>query len=108
MMKGESPSASTGPATLGLTRKLRARKRRLERLEEMNRSTHTAETVWERMVASAAPRTPISSAKMKMGSRTMLSAAPMQTVSMAVLAKPCAETNWFIPSAICTLIVPIR
>ena len=44
------------------------------------------------MVAIAAPRTPSPSPKMKMGSRTMLSPAPMSMMIIAVLARPSERT----------------
>ena len=47
------------------------------------------------MVASAAPRTPICRAKMKIGSRMMLQIAPVRTVIMLILVKPCAVIKQF-------------
>ena len=70
------------------------------------RTTHTADTACDRMVASAAPRTPMFSAKIKTGSRMMLSTAPMRTVSMLVRENPCAVMKAFRPSATCTAMVP--
>lgn len=53
-----------------------------------NFSTHTAEQPWAITVASAAPRTPMSRAKMKTGSSTMLTTAPRPTVIIPVRPKP--------------------
>ena len=62
----------------------------------------------ERIVASAAPLTPIWNTKIKIGSRTIFRAAPMSTEPIAVFDCPCAVINGFSPSTICTQIVPIR
>ena len=50
-----------------------------------NRSTQSAEMPCEITVASAAPFTPMSSAKIKMGSKRMFRIAPIKTVSIPVL-----------------------
>ena len=52
--------------------------------------THTADTACEITVASAAPRTPRPSTKMNSGSRAVFKSAPMSTVFMLTVAKPCA------------------
>ena len=58
------------------------------------------------MVANAAPRTPISNTKMNSGSRAILMAAPITTVSMAKVENPWAVTKEFSPSASSTEIDP--
>ena len=73
-----------------------------------NFSTQAAEQAWERMVARAAPFTPRSSAKMKMGSSTIFTTAPRATVSMPITEKPWALMKGFIPSPIITNRVPSR
>ena len=65
---------------------LLSRSRRMAFFPVRNRRTHTAEQAWARMVARAAPSTPMS--KIKTGSRTMFTMAPRPTVSIPVLAKP--------------------
>ena len=69
-------------------------------------TAHTAERNWERMVARAAPCTPMPNTKIKMGSSTMLVTAPMSTVIMPLRPKPWALMNWFMPRLIMTNILP--
>ena len=59
------------------------------------------------MVASAAPCTPISKAKIKIGSRMIFMTAPMTTDIIPILANPCAVMNIFMPSVSWTKMVPI-
>ena len=59
-------------------------------------------------VAIAAPATPISRTKMKIGSRMMFVTAPIRTESMPFLLKPCVMMNWFMPVAISAKTVPSR
>ena len=61
---------------------------------------------WEIMVARAAPRTPMCSPNIRIGSRMMLQTAPMSTVSMPVFAYPWALMNALSPRASCTKMVP--
>ena len=68
--------------------------RRLNR----NRSVYMAEQTCESTVATAAPRTPISSAKMQTGSSAILTAAPSMTDRIAVPEKPWLITIWFSPT----------
>ena len=82
--------------------------RRPDFLLHRNAITHTAEMNWDATVAMAAPLTPMSSPKIRMGSRMMLLSAPMATVSMLVFAKPCAEIKGFNPRGSCTNRVPHR
>ena len=72
------------------------------------RSTHAALTAWLKMVARAAPFTPSPSPKMRRGSSTRFSTAPMSTLSMATVDCPWAEMKVFRPSANCTNTVPHR
>ena len=74
--------ASTGARMLQRRRRQRAWSRSLVRLPRRKERTHRAETPWARMVARAAPFTPMPNPKMKMGSSTMLVTAPMTTVAM--------------------------
>ena len=60
------------------------------------------------MVARAAPGTPISKAKIKMGSSMILSAAPSTVVSIPILGSPWALINWFIPVLTMAKGVPSR
>ena len=53
-------------------------------------STHTALTAWLITVAMAAPRTPIPSTKIKMGSKMVLSTAPAVMQSMEYRGLPSA------------------
>ena len=71
-------------------------------------STHTAEHPWAITVAQAAPCTPRSSQKMKMGSSTMFTTAPSPTVIIPTRPKPWALINGFMPSPIITNTVPNR
>ena len=75
-------------------------------LPRRNARTHTQDTACDITVATAAPLTPMLSAKINRGSSTMFNTAPMSTVYMPVLAKPCAVMKAFRPSVICTKIVP--
>ena len=69
-------------------------------------STQVQDNACDKIVARAAPRTPIPNTKMKIGSRIIFAAAPIITESMPVFAKPWAVINAFIPSVSCTKIVP--
>ena len=69
---------------------------------------HSADRNWERMVARAAPCTPMWNTKMKMGSSTMLVTAPMATVIMPLRPKPWALMNWFMPRLTMTNRLPHR
>ena len=108
MMKGATPSEAMRPTMRPQGFMLARRMRMTLRLEHRKLKTHSALTAWDRMVARAAPRTPIPSTKMKMGSSTMFSTAPMSTLSMAVVALPWALMKAFSPSASCTNTVPSR
>ena len=55
----------------------------------------------------AAPRTPMSSAKMNTGSSTMFITAPSSTENIALRAKPCAVTKEFMPVASRANTVPV-
>ena len=79
---------------------------RMARRPVRNFSTHAAEHPWEITVAMAAPRTPISRPKIKMGSSTMFTSAPTVTVTMPILLNPWALIKGFIPRPIITKTVP--
>ena len=107
MIKDAAPSATQG-------RKYCARRRIFSFLSRSsvffprrNVQTQTHDTPCERMVAKAAPLTPMWNTKMNSGSRTMLHTAPIRTVSMPVFAKPCAIMKAFMPSVSWTKIVPM-
>ena len=71
-----------------------------------NRRIHTALTAWLSTVAMAAPATPRSSAKIRMGSRMILMTAPMTVVSMLILAKPWVVIKGFMPMTTSTKTLP--
>ena len=89
-MKGEAPSARAGSTTLARGRRSSRRRCHLVFFPVRNFSTHTADTAWDKMVARAAPCTPMPKAKMKMGSSTVLRMAPMSTVFIPTTVKPWA------------------
>ncbi len=66
----------------------RARIFRMVFLPIRKETTQRQEIAWEMMVARAAPRTPMSNPKIRMGSRTILVTAPISTESIAVREKP--------------------
>ena len=90
MIKGESPRARQGSTTAARGRRFSFRRRHLVLRPVRNRSTHAADTAWERMVAKAAPRTPSPKPKMKMGSKMVFKIAPMSTVRMLTVVNPWA------------------
>ena len=100
------PSATHGRMSLGETKRFWRRRCKNAFFPHRNDSTHAHESPCESTVASAAPRTPMSSAKMNTGSRMMFAAAPMSTVYMPTLAKPCAVMKAFMPSVSSTKSVP--
>ena len=106
MTNTEEPRARLGRMMFLRSFMLHARRRRVVFLPNRKASTQAQDMAWEMMVASAAPCTPIPRAKIKMGSRMMLAAAPMSTESMPVWAKPWAVINMFMPSVSCTKMVP--
>ena len=106
MMNGAQPSATHGSSTAGSSRRFCRRMDSVARRLHRNHSTNAQEIICEITVASAAPRTPMERPKMKIGSSTMLHTAPMATVSMPVLAKPCAVMKAFSPIVSCTNSVP--
>ena len=107
MMNGETPSPMLGRMTGAESFRFFTRIRRVLFFEVRKTRTHTKETACDRMVASAAPCTPMWKPKIKMGSRMMLQTAPMATVHIPVMAKPCALMNAFSPREIWTKIVPM-
>ena len=73
-----------------------------------NVKVHKAAINCEIIVASAAPLTPIPRMKINTGSRIRLHAAPIDTVSIPVLANPCALIKELRPRLDITKIVPQR
>ena len=108
MMKGETPRARTGAKTFQSSRANRRWSRSLVRLPRRNHTTHTADTAWAVMVARAAPCTPMLKPKMRMGSSTMLTTAPMSTVAMPTVEKPWAVMKKLRPRESSTKMVPER
>ena len=107
MIKDAAPSAMHGRKNFGRRRIFSFLSRSSVFFPRRNAHTQTHDTPCERMVAKAAPRTPMWNTKMNSGSSTMLQTAPISTVSMPVFAKPCAVMNAFIPSVSWTKIVPM-
>ena len=87
---GESPSAIHGNTIFASTCRFSRFKYQRVFFPVRNVITHTADTACEITVASAAPRTPRPSTKMNSGSRAVFKSAPMSTVFMLTVAKPCA------------------
>ena len=81
---------------------------RPDRSEHKKPTTHTALTAWDKMVARAAPFTPMRNTKMNSGSSRIFSTAPMSTEHMAGMAFPWALIKVFRPRESCTKIVPSR
>ena len=106
MIKVAAPNATQGRMIPGFRFRFFRRSRRIVVLPIRKLSTHTQEAAWDRMVASAAPRTPILRAKMKMGSRMILHTAPISTLNIPCLAKPWAVIKAFMPSVSWTKMVP--
>ena len=88
MMKGDSPSARHGSSTLKSIFRCLFLILSTVMFPVRNLRTHNADTAWDIMVASAAPFTPMSSPKMKIGSSTIFSTAPTSTVIMLIFANP--------------------
>ncbi len=88
IVKPDSPSARICLTRPPSNRIKEIFNRRIAFLPPKNHSTHTADTNWERIVAAAAPCTPISSTKIKTGSSIRFKKAPITTVSIPVFANP--------------------
>ena len=71
-----------------------------------NHRTKAALTYWLITVAMAAPATPKSNTKMKMGSKTIFVTAPSIVVIIEKLLNPCALRNGFRPRVINTKTLP--
>ena len=85
MRKGGKPI----PATRSMReRSGRSRPMRMGGLRKRNQRLNAQLKNWERTVATAAPATPMSRAKMNTGSRTMLATAPMRTAAMPTVLYP--------------------
>ena len=106
IIKGETPSATTGRRIFGLNRIFLGRIFKMLRLDVRNFSTQIQEMAWERMVAQAAPATPMLKPNINIGSSMILITAPMITVSILVLAKPWADMKLFSPMVTVTKNVP--
>ena len=101
------PRPTQGRMSRGLCRKFCTRSFRTLFLLNRNSTTHRHDTPCETMVASAAPRTPMPSLKIRIGSSTILHTAPISTVSIPSRAKPWAVMNAFMPSVSWTKTVPM-
>ena len=106
MTKPEVPRLKMRLTRPAWSRRADSRSLRMAFFPVRNFSTHRAEHPWEITVARAAPRTPMSSMKIKMGSSTMLTAAPTATVIMPIRLNPWALMKGFIPRLIITNRVP--
>ena len=106
MMKGEMPRPRQGRMVSFSSFILAVFSFRMDFLPVRNRRIHRADTIWLITVAMAAPATPRSRAKIRMGSRAMLITAPMTVVSMEMLAKPWVVMKVFIPMTISTEMLP--
>ena len=62
-----------------------------------NRITHQVARIWEITVATAAPRTPMFSPKIRRGSSTTFTAAPAAMVIIPVRPKPWQLIKPFMP-----------
>ena len=107
MINVAEPRATQGNTSAGAMRIFSFFSRSMVLGPVRNRSTQTQERHWEIMVARAAPRTPIFSAKINSGSSTILATAPISTVRIPIWAKPCAVMKAFMPSVNCTNTVPM-
>ena len=81
-------------------------RRRLACLENKNFNTQQQEKNCEIIVAKAAPATPISITKIKIGSKIIFVIAPIIIDNIPILGKPCALIYPFIPEVIIEKIVP--
>ena len=106
MIKGDKPRARQGSTTLARGRRFSRRRRHLVLGPVRNRSTHAADTAWDRMVAMAAPRMPSAGRpnqpKIRMGSSTRLVTAPATSVSMLpkVLPTDCKNRWYMVPTKV--------
>ena len=69
---------------------------------------HRADSICERMVARAAPLTPMWKTKIKTGSSTILVTAPKSTVIIPTVPKPWELIKLFMPRPVMTKILPMR
>ncbi len=88
---GVSPSARMRPVRRFFTPL--SPRRMITRPPHRKRSTKPHDTIWEITVASAAPFTPMEQPNIRIGSRTILMAAPTATEAMPTLAKPWQMIN---------------
>ena len=108
IMKGDTPKANMERIIFRSSPIYRFSKGREARREKRKLTTHTALHAWESTVAKAAPFTPMSNQKIKIGSRMMFNKAPIRTENMAMAGRPCALIKLFNPVDISTNIVPKR
>ena len=106
MINGAAPRPIQGSMISFLILKFSFFSLRTVSFPDRKRIAQTALIACERTVASAAPCTPISNPKIKIGSRTIFVTAPITTVIMLILENPCAAIKAFSPSVSCTKIVP--
>ena len=106
MMNGDTPKANVAPMIL-LSGRIYLRSILNVALREVRKcNTHQALQACERMVAKAAPFTPMPNTKMNSGSRPMFSSAPMTTEHMAMPGLPCVLMKVFSPTETSTNNVP--
>jgi hypothetical protein len=108
MMNGEIPKANIESTILRSSLIYRLSKGKEARLEKRKLNTHMALQACDRIVASAAPFTPISNQKMKIGSNTIFNKAPIKTEHIAIDGRPCALIKAFKPVDISTNRVPSK
>ena len=106
MIKAAAPKAMQGSSRRKPGKRFSFFSRRKVFSPRRKKITHAHEMPCERMVASAAPRTPIFSPNINRGSNAMLATAPISTVYMPILAKPWAVIKAFIPKVSSTNSVP--
>ena len=106
IMNGASPSATHGASSFQFSRSRRRFRCSIVCLPVRKRRTNAALTACEITVASAAPCTSMWKTKMNSGSSSVFSTAPISTVIIPALEKPCAVMNGFKPRDSCTNTVP--
>ena len=84
------------------------RSRRIVLFPVRNAMIHAADRNCDRMVARAAPLTPMWNTKINMGSSMMLLTAPSSTVIMPTVPNPWELMKLFMPRPVITKILPIR
>ena len=108
MINGETPNANIENTICRSNFIYRFSKGNEACLENKNPNTQIALQAWDMTVARAAPFTPMSNQKIKIGSSTMFMNAPIKTEHIATAGRPCVLIKAFNPVDISTKIVPNR